>query len=344
VADYQPGVTADQAPSAIFLVLIVSSGEQAVARVRAVCGAIDGLVRAVSARATGARLTCVVSFGAGVWPRLFAQDAPKELHPFIEVRGGPRLAPSTPGDVLLHIASDRRDTAFELALQTLSQLGKSVRVVDEVHGFQYFDDRDLIGFVDGTENPLGAERIAFTIVGDEDPTFAGGSYVIVQKYLHDLPKWRAIAVERQEAIIGRTKLDDIELDEAVKPSFAHNALTNLVVDGKEVKILRHNTPFGDAGGGESGTYFIAYSRSPQPTEQMMTNMFIGDPPGNYDRLLDFTTPVTGSNFFAPSLQFLAALAGDAAPPELAAPAVGEARRTSDGSLHIGNLRGVPQHE
>lgn len=202
---------------------------------RETCGGLDGLVRAVAARVPGARLSCVVSFGADIWPRLFDGPPPRELHSFIEVRGGPRHAPSTPGDILLHIACERRDAAFEVALQALHAFGDSVQVVDEVHGFQYFDDRDLIGFVDGTENPVGAERTDATIVGDEDRAFAGGSYVIVQKYLHDLSKWRAIPVERQEAIIGRTKLEDIELDDATKPSFAHNALTNLVVDGVELK-------------------------------------------------------------------------------------------------------------
>ncbi|MGH2632696.1 MAG: Dyp-type peroxidase, partial [Tepidiformaceae bacterium] len=244
---------------------------------------------------------------------------------------------------LFHIRAERIDLCFELAAQIMSRLDGAVSTTDEVHGFKYFDDRDLIGFVDGTENPLGAERIEATIVGEEDAAFAGGSYVIVQKYLHDLPKWRSIPVERQEAIIGRTKLEDIELEDAAKPSFAHNALTNLVVDGKELKILRHNTPFGNAGGGESGTYFIAYSRSPRPTEQMMQNMFIGDPPGNYDRLLDFTTPVTGGNFFAPSVAFLAALNQEPVPAAVATPGRA-AHPRGDGSLRIGNLRGVPQHE
>ena len=199
------------------------------------------------------------------------------------------------------------DLCFELALQIMSRLGGAVTAVDEVHGFRYFDDRDLTGFVDGTENPVGADAVAATVVGDEDPRFAGGSYVLVQRYVHDLAQWDALTTEEQELIIGRTKLSDIELDDAVKPANAHNALTVIEEDGEEIDILRHNMPYGNAALGESGTYFIGYARSPRVLEQMLENMFVGRPPGNYDRLLDFTHAVTGGSFFAPPLSFLEAL-------------------------------------
>jgi len=134
--------------------------------------------------------------------------------------------------------------------------------------------------------------------------FAGGSYVIVQKYLHDLVGWNRLPTEEQEHIVGRTKLTDIELSETVKPTYAHNALTKIVEDGREVKILRDNMPFGHPGQKEFGTFFIGYSRSPRTVEQMLRNMFIGKPPGNYDRLLDFSRAVTGNLFFVPSATFL----------------------------------------
>jgi porphyrinogen peroxidase len=342
--DAQPGINEPQAAAVIFLVLAVRPGDENVLRTRQVCGDFDKLVRAVAARDDGAGLLCVLAFGSDIWEPLFGAARPRELHVFRELRSGPRLAPSTPGDLLVHIRAARMDLCFELATQLMRALSGAVSVVDEVHGFRYFDDRDLIGFVDGTENPKGAERIATTLVGAEDPPFAAGSYVIVQKYLHDLPKWHGQPVETQERIIGRSKLDDIELDDAVKPSFAHNALTTLVENGEEIKILRHNMPFGNVEGGDSGTYFIGYARSPAPIEQMLENMFVGRPPGNYDRLLDFTHPVTGTNFFAPSLPVLASLAG----PQAAAaagdtgavtpPAPVKAR---SGSLGIGSLKGVP---
>jgi putative iron-dependent peroxidase len=190
----------------------------------------------------------------------------------------------------------------------MARLGGAVSPVDEVHGFQYFDDRDLIGFVDGTENPTDRAAADAALIGDEDPDFEGGSYVIVQKYLHDMPAWNALTIEAQERIIGRTKLSDIELADSVKPSSAHSALTVLVENGKEVKILRDNMPFGDVARGEFGTYFIGYARSPRPIEQMLENMFVGRPPGNYDRLLDFSRALTGNLFFVPSLDLLDSLA------------------------------------
>ena len=292
---------------AIFLVVTVNPGAGSRAVVRGLCGDLAGLVRAVGARDHDGRLTCVVGFGSDAWDVLFGPPRPAELHPLTEIAAGPRRAVSTPGDVLFHIRAERMDLCFELASQIASRLAGAVTAVDEVHGFRYFDDRDLTGFVDGTENPVGQDAVDATIVGEEDPDVAGGSYVLVQKYVHDLAEWEAVPTEEQELIIGRTKLSDIELDDETKPSNAHNALTVIEEDGEEIDILRHNMPFGDVSG-EAGTYFIGYARSPRVLEQMLENMFVGRPPGNYDRLLDFTRPVTGTLFFAPSASFLETVA------------------------------------
>src|SRR6202034_1196503 len=226
------------------------------------------------------------------------------LHPFREFKAGSRHAVATPGDLLFHIRAKRTDLCFELATQIMTRLGEAVAVIDEVHGFRYFDDRDIIGFVDGTENPTAQTAIDTAYLGAEDALFAGGSYVIVQKYLHDMAGWNALSTEAQERIIGRTKLWDIELDDAVKPTSAHNALTVIEENGKEIRIVRANMPFGQVGQGEFGTYFIGYARSPRTIEQMLTNMFVGRPPGNYDRLLDFSRAVTGNLFFVPTATFL----------------------------------------
>jgi putative iron-dependent peroxidase len=248
-----------------------------------------------------------MGFGSAAWDQLFKTARPAGLHAFREFHAGSRHAIATPGDILFHIRAARMDLCFELATHFMARLVGAVSPADEVHGFQYFDDRDLIGFVDGTENPTDEAAAEAALIGDEDPKFAGGSYVIVQKYLHDMPAWNALSTEAQEKIIGRRKLSDIELDDATKPSSAHNALTVLEEDGKEIKILRDNMPFGDVARGEFGTYFIGYARSPGPIELMLENMFVGRPPGNYDRLLDFSRALTGNLFFVPSLDLLDSL-------------------------------------
>jgi putative iron-dependent peroxidase len=336
-------VAAPLTRAAIFLVATVSPGLDHRAALRSFCRDLSALLRAVEFRDLEAGLSCVMSFGSDAWDRLFGAPRPAELHPFREIRAGARHAVSTPGDVLFHIRAKRMDLCFELAMQIMARLGPAVSAVDEVHGFRYFDDRDLLGFVDGTENPRGEAAIDAVLVGEEDAAFAGGSYVIVQKYLHNLDGWNALSTEAQERIIGRTKLSDIELDDSTKPTSAHSALTTIVEDGKEVKILRDNMPFGRAAHGEFGTYFIGYSRSPHTIEQMLENMFVGRPPGNYDRLLDFSRAVTGSLFFAPSVTFLEAIGEDQ--PATAAPADSlSGARQSDGSLGIGSLKGENPHE
>jgi putative iron-dependent peroxidase len=311
-------VAAPLTRAAIFLVVTVNPGFDNRATLRSFCGDLAALVRAVEFRDLEAGLSCVVGFGSDAWDRLFGSPRPAELHPFREFRAGARHAVSTPGDLLFHIRAKRMDLCFELATQIMARLGDAVSPADEVHGFRYFDDRDLLGFVDGTENPRGPAVTEAVLVRDEDAAFAGGSYVIVQKYLHNLNGWNMLSTEAQERIIGRTKLSDIELDDSINPTSAHSALNTIVADGKEIKILRDNMPFGRPGHAEFGTYFIGYSRSPRTIEQMLENMFVGRPPGNYDRILDFSRAVTGNLFFAPSATFLEADAPDAGDEDQAA--------------------------
>lgn len=335
--------------AAIFLVATMNPGPANRDMVRSFCGDLPGLLRAVGFRDIEGSLSCVMGFGSEAWDRLFGSPRPAELHPFREIRAGSRHAVATPGDLLFHIRSKRMDLCFELAKQIMTRLGDAVSPVDEVHGFKYFDDRDLIGFVDGTENPMGQAAIDAALVDIEDVAFAGGSYVLVQKYLHDLTAWDALPNEAQERIIGRTKLSDIELDDAVKPTFAHNALTTIVEGGEEKKILRDNMAFGNVAQREFGTYFIGYARSPRTIEQMLSNMFVGLPTGNYDRLLDFSRAVTGSLFFAPSATFLESVADDepataASPADVVVAPSQPDTSARDGSLGIGSLKGDPSHE
>jgi porphyrinogen peroxidase len=341
--------------AAIFLVVTINPGDEHRATVLSLCAALSALLRAVGFRALDGALSCIVGFGSDAWDRLFGSPRPAELHPFLEIRSGPRHAVSTAGDLVFHIRAKRMDLCFELATNIMARLNGAVNTADEVHGFRYFDERDVLGFVDGTENPIGSAAADAVFIGGEDPAFAGGSYVIVQKYLHKIEAWNRLPTEAQEKIIGRSKLSDIELDDSVKPTFAHNALTVIEEDGKEIKILRDNMPFGRPGHGEFGTYFIGYTRSPRTIEQMLKNMFIGRPPGNYDRILDFSTAVTGNLFFIPTSTFLDSISPDqpaavANSAQKSAPisalvetgATDAARK--DSSLGIGSLKGKDSHE
>jgi porphyrinogen peroxidase len=320
--------------AAVFLVVRVNDRPGAAERVRDAVAEINGLVRAVGFRQASAALSCVVGFGSLYWDRIRPAGAPRPagLHGFRSVAGAVHDAPATPGDVLFHIRADRSDLAFELSRHVMAVIGQWVTVEDHVTGFRYFDARDLLGFVDGTENPTGRAATVAALIGEAEPLFRNGSYVIVQKYLHDLAAWQALSTEQQERIIGRTKLDDVEIDDDARADNSHITLNTIVDDnGVEQDILRDNMVFGDAGAGEYGTYYIAYSKDPAVTEQMLNNMFVGQPAGNYDRILDVSTAVTGSLFFVPSLDLLSALADD----EIT-------QSPDDGSLRIGSLKGEPQ--
>jgi putative iron-dependent peroxidase len=330
--------------AAIFLVVTINEGGEDVAR--DLLPDLSGLGRSVGFRIPEGQLQVVTGIGSDAWDRLFTGPRPRELHPFRELAGARHRAPATPGDLLFHIRANRMDLCFEFAAQVMRRLDGAVQVADEVQGFRYFDERDLIGFVDGTESPPGVAgaRAAITGAGD-DPDFAGGSYVIVQKYLHDMAAWNAISIEEQERAIGRSKLDDIEMPDDVKPANSHVALNTITgPDGAQRQIVRANMPFGNPGNGEFGTYYIGYAASPSVTEEMLANMFIGRPPGNTDRILDFSTPITGTLFFAPCADFLDDPPGPpsvawevSASGEVSAP--GTAGAGGDGSLGIGSLRG-----
>lgn len=335
---------APPARAAIFLVVTVREGAED--DVRDLLSDVDGLLRAVGFRLPEERLSLVVGIGSQAWGRLYAgTPRPAGLHPFRELVGATHTAVATPGDLLFHLRADRPDLCFELARHLMSRLAGRVDVADEVHGFRYFDERDLLGFVDGTENPTGPAAVASVTIGDEDPAFAGGSYVIVQKYLHDLAGWDALSVEDQERAFGRHKLSDIEFPDEDKPSNSHLTLNTIVdPDGTKRQIVRDNMPFGRVGSGQFGTYFIGYAATPDVIEQMLRNMFLGKPPGNHDRILDFSRAVTGGLFFVPPAAFLkdpsvcpaGTVAATEQPPE--EPPEPTGAPPADGSLAIGSLK------
>jgi putative iron-dependent peroxidase len=301
-------IDAPLSKAAVFLVLGVPGEDAYLTKIRATLDELDELLKTVGFRDLGGRLSCIVGIGRALWDRLQFDRRPKELRPFAPIKGQVHSAPATPGDLLFHIRAERPDLCFEFERLLLDGLGDSVTVIDEVTGFRYFDARDLLGFVDGTANPTGVDLPASALVGVEDAEFAGGSYVVVQKYLHDMEAWRHVPTPVQEQIIGRTKIDNVELDDDDAPRKSHKSLATIVDEfGDEHDILRDNMPFGRPGQKEFGTYFIGYSRYLWVIEKMLERMYVGEPPGAYDRLLDFSTPLTGTTFFAPARPTLQAL-------------------------------------
>jgi putative iron-dependent peroxidase len=299
-------VVAPAARSSIFLTLTVREGSEAA--VLEFLTDLPGLTRSVGFREPEVALNAMVGIGADLWDRMLTAPRPRHLHPFKEFRGAVHHAPATPGDLLIHLRGMRPDVPFELMRLILDALDGAVDIADEVHAFRYFDNRDLLGFVDGTENPEGQDAWDAVLIGEEEPTYAGGSYVVVQKYIHDLAQWQQLSTEEQERVIGRTKLDDVELPDDELPSNSHVALNDISdEDGNGLDIMRFNMAFGDFTKNELGTYFIGYAADVTIIEQMLENMFIGDPVGNHDRILDFSTALTGNTFFSPSLALLESL-------------------------------------
>ncbi|WP_458688828.1 Dyp-type peroxidase [Nocardia tengchongensis] len=321
-------------PAAMFLVVTIDEGGEAVAR--DLLADLPGLRRSVGFRVPGSGLTCITSIGSAAWDRLFAGPKPAQLHEFPGFAGEKHQAPATPGDLLFHLKAETQDACFELAMKLAERLAGAGTIVDQTVGFRYFEQRDLLGFVDGTENPEGQLAVTAALVGDEDPEFAGGSYVIVQKYLHDLDSWKALSTTEQEKVIGRTKLDDYELDEAEQPANSHVAVNDQAVSGN---IVRANMPFGSVQDGEFGTYYIAYADDPAVIETMLIRMFLGSADAAYDRILDFSTAVTGTSFFTPPVAFFDALP-DAPAPAAAVAGAPESNGggAESGSLGIGALR------
>ncbi|PIG85650.1 dyp-type peroxidase [Aspergillus arachidicola] len=304
-------VDAPLTQSATFLVVSVKDSTEAIKTVRSTLASVDDLSKNVSIRDLAAQFACTVGIGSNIWDRLTGLPRPAELHPFREIKGEKHTAVSTPGDLLFHIRSDRRDLCFEFERQLMDLLGDSVTVIDQTVGFRYFDVRDLLGFVDGTANPVGPSVSDTILVAEEDTSATGGSYIVVQKYVHDLQAWKSLSSEKQEAIIGRTKWENIELDDADEgQQQSHKSLATIEENGEEHEILRDNMPFGNPSSGEFGTYFIGYTRRLWVIEKMLERMFIGNPPGLHDRLLDFSKPLTGVTFYAPPASVLAGLEDD----------------------------------
>ncbi|MGL4473181.1 MAG: Dyp-type peroxidase [Shewanella sp.] len=244
-----------------------------------------------------------VAIGANYWDSLYPFARPAQLAPFPAMSATHTEAPAVEYDLFVHLRCDRYDVLHQIANECCQMLDGLVDISDEERGFRYQDSRDLTGFVDGTENPKGQHRQQVALVGADDSEFKGGSYIHVQKYAHMLPKWQRLAIKKQEDIIGRTKQDNIEYASADKPLTSHIKRVNLKdANGKSLEILRQSMPYGSMT--NQGLMFISVCCNPSHFELMLRSMIHGDGHGHHDHLLHFTRAVTGSAFFAPSLDFM----------------------------------------
>ena len=250
-----------------------------------------------------AEIKTSVAFGPELWAKLYDQSPAgfKQLEP---IHGSFEM-PVVPADILIHIASARSDLCFAMSQSFFDGIQNQVEVLDERVCFRYLDGRDLTGFIDGTENPqFPDDRDEVALLDDDAGVFAKGSFVFAQRYVHNLENWKRLKVDAQEHVIGRTKLESIELDDDVKPDNAHIARAVIEDDeGEELEILRHSLPYGD-GQGEQGLFFIAYTKDLTRIDKMLVRMFGTSGDGIHDRLLHFVTPVDGAYFFAPSENLL----------------------------------------
>ena len=301
----QSGILPEANSDATFLVLLLQDEEESLRCARSFSKEFPNLISELKQRYPDSLLSATLAFGSRAWKMLFKdQPYPEELSPFKALRHENRQAPATPGDILVHIRSDRKDINFELSRMVMDKLNDSVLLEEETSGFRYLESRDMTGFVDGTENPAGDDRAAVALIPEGQP-FAGGSYIQCQRYIHNLPSWNECPVAKQEEIIGRTKQDNIEFTSEDKAPTAHIKRVNLKEDGKSLEILRHSMPYGNTL--EHGLFFIAYARTARHFAAMLEEMIHADSHGHYDHLMDYTQAVTGNAFFAPSQDFLEAL-------------------------------------
>ena len=252
------------------------------------------------------QINWLVAFSDTGWAKAFKAAKPAALVPFTEMKEKDRHFPATDGDMFVFIKSTRMDLNFRISKGIADLFASCATVTEDIQGYEYLKDRDMIDFVDGTENPTEQARASAILVGDEDPTYQGGSYITLQRYIHNLNKWNDLKISQQEQVIGRTKTDNIELSGAEKPPYAHvNKGKATDLDGKEIPMYRQNMPYGNAI--EHGSMFIGFANTPEVVNISLRKMIYADSEGHYDRLLDYTRAVTGGIFFAPPAKFLNSL-------------------------------------
>ena len=265
---------------------------------------LPAFINSMNIRYPEAKLAVAFGLSRKAWDYLFPEAArPKELESFQSIVGPKYTAVATPADLFFHIRSQNSAVPFELMSEIMAIIEANTVTLDETHGFRYFEGRAIIGFVDGTENPSALDTPEYAVIGDEDPAFENGSYALAQKYQHNLDAWNDLSTEDQEKAIGRKKFNDLELDDEAKLANSHNVVSQDNDGGVEHKIVRMNVPFSNPAEKINGTYFIGYARHWTVTKRMLQGMF-----EKSDRLLDFSTPLTGELFFIPSKSVLGKIA------------------------------------
>ena len=251
-------------------------------------------------------LNLVVGFGPALWRRLAPGDVPDGLADFRPLDGAAGVrAPATQRDLWVWMHGTGEDVALDGARAVSAALASVAELALEQPSFVYHDSRDMTGFVDGTENPPVHEAPEAVVLPDGGPG-GGGSFAMTMRWVHDLAAFHRLGVDEQEAVIGRTKPDSVQLDPL--PARAHIARAVLIgADGAELPIYRRSVPFGTAR--EQGLYFVAFSADPARFDGMLARMFGMSDDGVTDRLTEFSRPVTGSYWFVPPLELLAGLGG-----------------------------------
>ncbi|ABZ75658.1 Dyp-type peroxidase family [Shewanella halifaxensis HAW-EB4] len=299
----QSGVLSNPTSHVEYLTFCLKAHPELAEQIGDCIAAIIGIEKSINQKDLTAGLNISIGFSANAWPQLFPeQPMPAELHVFPAMSNGERLFPSTAGDIFVMIKSERIDLNFQAAKYIRNSFEDIATLSEDIQGYKYLDNRDMIDFVDGTENPTGNERTEAVLVAEDVALHQGGSYLHVQRYIDRQGLWDKQSTEYQEQVVGRTKMDNVELTDDVKPAWAHNAKSKVEIDGEEIKMLRQNRPYGNAM--EHGTMFVGFAATPSIIETSLSQMINADENGHYDRLLDFVEAKTGCLFFMPSKTFI----------------------------------------
>jgi porphyrinogen peroxidase len=251
-------------------------------------------------RTTMGGVNLVAGFKPELWRDAFPAETPADLHGFNEPIVGvdDYTMPATQHDAVLWISGSAYDVVFDVARMAIRSLGEIATVAEETSSWPYQHDRDLTGFIDGTENPSLIDAPDVVVIADGPG--AGGTILLLQKWAHEAQAWESLTDEEQERVMGRTKLDSIELDD--KPSDSHVASTDQDELGK---VFRRNMPYGTVT--DHGTMFVGFCAQQQPLADMLESM-AGLDDGTRDALTRYTQPLTGSYYFVPSTESLRSLA------------------------------------